>query len=293
MEKEIEEIVTAEEDMENNNKKEDRRYYIYEHIRKDNNTCFYVGKGTRGRAHNLDRGDFHDKVRDKYGCRVKIIKDGLTEKEAFALERERIADYVITFGYGAPIDGYRDFSNNYLTNFTWGGEGCSGMHHSEETKLKLSEKLKGENSPMYGRKGENHPMYGMHHSEETKQKISEKVSGEKNGMFGKNKNKGENNPFYGKHHTEEAREKMSKNHADVSGKNNPMAKKVICITTGKIFDCRKDAGYHYGISPDTISTCCKGKRKTSGVLNNVPLQWKYLEDYNNEFKGILINPIVK
>ena len=71
-----------------------------------------------------------------------------------------------------------------------------------------------------------------------------------------------------------------------------LRKKVTCITTGEIFNIIKYAGYHYGISPDTISACCKGKRKTSGVLNHVPLQWKYLEDYNNEFKGILINPII-
>ena len=182
-EKEIEEIeiMTTEEDMDKNNN-EDRRFYVYEHIRKDNNTCFYVGKGTGNRAYNLDRGNFHNGVCKEYGCRVKIIKDGLTEEEAFKLETERIEDYVITFGYGIPIDGYRDFSNNYLTNFTWGGEGASGYKFSEESKRKIGEKNKVKNK-------------GKKHSEQTKQIISEKVSGEKNGMFGK---KGEKNPMYGK-----------------------------------------------------------------------------------------------
>ena len=78
------------------NENEDRRFYVYEHIRKDNNTCFYVGKGTGNRAYNLDRGNFHDSVRDEYGCRVKIIKGGLTEEEAFKLEREnrRLCNYI-------------------------------------------------------------------------------------------------------------------------------------------------------------------------------------------------------
>lgn len=41
---------------------------------------------------------------------------------------------------------------------------------------------------------------------------------ERNGMF----NIGNNHPLYGKHRTPEEKEKISKNHANVSGKNNPM-----------------------------------------------------------------------
>ena len=53
----------------------------------------------------------------------------------------------------------------------------------------------------------------------------------------------------------------------------------------------KDAKKHYKCN--NISACCRGKCKHSGELNGVKLQWKYLEDYNNEFKGILINPIIE
>ena len=45
-----------------------------------------------------------------------------------------------------------------------------GKHHSEETKMKISESRK-----KYV--GENHSMYGKHHSEETKMKISESLKG--------------------------------------------------------------------------------------------------------------------
>ena len=47
-------------------------------------------------------------------------------------------------------------------NFNVGGDGNTGFRHTEETKQKISEKLK----------GENHPNYDKHHSEETKKKIS-------------------------------------------------------------------------------------------------------------------------
>ena len=70
-----------------------------------------------------------------------------------------------------------------------------------------------------------------------------------------------------------------------------MNEKVICITTGKIFDNCKKAGDYYNIAMTNISNCCRGKFKYIGKLpNSEPLKFIYLENYNNEFKGILINP---
>ena len=212
--------------MENNNKEENREFYVYKHIRKDNNTCFYVGKGKSGRIYKPKRNKHYNRIRKKYGCYVVKIKENLTEKEAFALEREIIEDYVFVFGYGINIKGYYKGYNEigHLTNCTWGGEGVSGGQLSEEHK----------------------------------KKISEKVSGEKNGMW---------------------------------GKPSPNRSKVICTTTGKIFDCIKDAEKHYKCS--NISSCCRKKTQSAGKLNGTPLQWKYVKDYNNDCKGILINPIIK
>ena len=58
-----------------------------------------------------------------------------------------------------------------------------GVNPSKETKRKMSE----------ARRGENSPMYGKHHSKEAKRKMSEAHSG--------------------KHHSEEAKEKMSEAHS--------------------------------------------------------------------------------
>ena len=179
MEKELEELeIITEEDVDKDNtaKMKNRDFYVYKHIRLDNNTCFYVGKGKGKRAYKPKRNKFYNNVRNSCGCKVVIIKNNLTEEEAFNLETEVIEDYVFVFGYGINIEGYRDFSNNYLTNFTWGGEGASGRHHSEESKLKTSESMKGKNK-------------GKHHSKEYKKNMSEsmkgKMVGEKNGMWGK------------------------------------------------------------------------------------------------------------
>lgn len=48
-----------------------------------------------------------------------------------------------------------------------------------------------------------------------------------------------------------------------TGAKSPFAKKVICITTNKVFDCIVDAAKEYGLWAQGVSACCKGKRKTT------------------------------
>ena len=293
MEKELKVIeereIITEEDIDKNNPayNENREFYVYVHIRLDKMETFYIGKGKGERAYELERNDHHDNISNMYGHAVLIIKDNLTEEEAFELERDTIEDYVFNLGYGIDIKGYDDYDHElpHLTNCTWGGEGTSGMHHSKEAKQKIGEANKEKNK---GKKfseehkknlseshkgknaGKNHYLYGKHHSEETKKKMSESLKG---------KQAGKNHYLYGKHHSEETKLKMSK--------------KVICVTTGEIFNSIKKAGNYYNVAKNTISFCCKGKYRHAGKLNGTPLQWKYVKDYNNEFKGILINPITE
>lgn len=77
------------------------------------------------------------------------------------------------------------------------------------------------------------------------------------------------------------------NNGTYKGENNPRAKKVICVTTGEIFNCIKDAERKYNVSHQNISKCCKGKYKSAGKLNGQKLVWYYIEDYQNQYKGIL------
>ena len=132
-----------------------RNYYVYEHWRLDRDECFYVGKGNGGRAFSMkNRNRHHQAIVSKLSrigsaFEVRIVASGLSEKEAFSLERERIQ-----FWRESGID---------LTNITNGGEGTSGFHHSEETKRKLSEKNKGTTAFFKGRK----------HTEKTKLVLSE------------------------------------------------------------------------------------------------------------------------
>ena len=262
--KEIEEkeIITEEDidesDTENKKYDESRIYYVYEHIRLDKMEPFYIGKGKGERAYDLYRNDHHDAITDEYGHAVVIIADNLTEEEAYWLERDTIEDYVFNLGHGIDIEGHSDYNHElpHLTNMNWGGRGVtSGIKHSEETKRKIGEK----NSKT---------LKGKKHSEEHKKKIGEA-------------HKGKPSPNKGKKASEETKRKMSE----------ASSKKVICITTGKIFNSVTEASNYYNVARNTISFCCKVKLKSAGKLNGTKLKWKYVKDYNNDFKGILMNPI--
>ena len=80
------------------------------------------------------------------------------------------------------------------------------------------------------------------------------------------------------------------------GKNNPKAIKVIQYeldgTFIKEWDCEADAAKHIGCNAAHISSCCKGKRKTTGGF-----LWSYIQDkpnitINQKFSRIKCNKII-
>ena len=166
---------------------------------------------------------------EKYGwdnIEHEIIAEHLTEDEA--------KNFEITL-----IDKLHTADNRYGYNVTLGGESGNGYKWSEEGKKKISENSKkmwaregfkesrcGENASAYGRTGEKHPMYGKR------------------------------------------------------GADNPNSKKVICITTGEIYDSAKIASKVIGVSPSSLCTVCRGEKKSCGKdANGNKLVWMYYEDY--------------
>lgn len=195
---------------------ESRNFCVYEHIRLDTNQCFYVGKGTLKRAKSKTRNEHHDRIANKYGMKVNIIKDNLTEKEAFQLEQDTIKHYVYNLNYGIDIIGFNNNKNEngHLTNHTFGGEGSSGMIHTKEWCKKHSEMMTGTNNPMYGKNaldymseeeikklkeiqskntsGKNNPMYGISPKERMDKETYEQWYQKRI-----NNSMGEKNPNYG------------------------------------------------------------------------------------------------
>ena len=52
-----------------------------------------------------------------------------------------------------------------------------------------------------------------------------------------------------------------------------LSKKVICITTGEIFNSMREACRKYNISVGSMTECCQGKRKTVGGY-----KWEYFKE---------------
>lgn len=105
-------------------------YYTYGHYTPDGR-LFYIGKGHGRRAYIFHkRNNYWNHIIAKHGKPiVRIIAKGLSEAEAFLHEIKLIKMYK-----SAGI---------VLCNLSDGGEGPSGLKHSEEFKAKISNLHKG------------------------------------------------------------------------------------------------------------------------------------------------------
>ena len=227
-------------------KKDPRRFYVYLWLRsKDSEhgprlSPYYVGKGSNDRAFCRYRRACPAPRNNEY---IVFVQEGLTEDEAFALEKYCIGLY-----------GRIDQGTGILRNLTDGGDGPSGYRHTIITRRIISEKLKGRPSWWNGKTHRSESRLkmsqsargrkqspetiekrrqailgqkrseetrrkitevrtGQTHSTETKRKISQnrkgKTAGEKNPQWGK---KGELSPNFGKPRSEETRRKISGAH---------------------------------------------------------------------------------
>lgn len=63
------------------------------------------------------------------------------------------------------------------------------------------------------------------------------------------------------------------------GENNGKATKVILLNTMEIFNTMREAADKYGLIPETIGECCRGRTKTSGCNDDGDrLVWRYYTD---------------
>ncbi len=173
-------------------------YYVYSYLREDYSP-YYIGKGTKGRAYASAN---HRIKAPKDRSRIHILKDNLTEEEAYELEKL----YILMFGR-------IDLETGILRNLSDGGEGPVGYKTTPEQRRKIA----------LSRMGEKHPLYGVSPSEETREKQRQALQG---------RFVGEKNPMYNQTHTEENRKKISDRHKGIS-KTEEQKRKMSIAAKGK------------------------------------------------------------
>ena len=105
------------------------RFYVYAYLRADFASPYYIGKGC-GRRKTIKR--HRDGAKGVHpprdANRIVMIRENLSEEDAFALEKLLILFY-----------GRVDNGDGILHNHSDGGEGSSGHKKTEECKRKISE----------------------------------------------------------------------------------------------------------------------------------------------------------
>lgn len=226
-------------------------YCVYIHTNKINGKK-YIGQTVYGNEPNIrwrnGTGYIHSphfyNAIQKYGWdnfEHEIIASNLTKDEACNFEQLLIAKM-------------KTYDNNYGYNMTFGGEGASGRHPTEETKHKISEALK-----------------GTKRSDETKTKIGK-------ASLGRN---------VGRKHTKEELEKMSqprkrqyqpnpnskiynprsedvKRRIQESSHKKEVLQKDVDGNVLNIYDSLSNASRATGINLGNISSCCNKRVKTAG-----------------------------
>lgn len=218
------------------------QYYVYIYKVDDTDEIFYVGKGKGKRSTSGRRNKFCEDMKNTHNWSVEIIADHLTEEDAFTLEALKIKEY--------KTKGYR------ITNQTNGGDGISGYVMTDDIKKKISissiEKWKNQE---FRERQLKHRREGIYQSSEFRKKISSVTKGDMNGNFG--------NKW-----TDEMKDSMSKKrvlNGKSKGVNNPRATKIMCVETGKVYDCIKFAQEEFQLKSQASLTIALDKpNRTAG-----------------------------
>lgn len=151
----------------------EKKYYIYRHIRLDNNMPFYIGRGTYQKTRKYTRAfcyygrnSLWNRISSKHGYRVEIV----FESDDFNLVCYKEKYFIKLYGKISDNTGI-------LSNLTDGGERESGFKFTQEIKDKISKANKGKTHSIESKKKMSLYRKGIKKSESHKIKIGKKQIG--------------------------------------------------------------------------------------------------------------------
>lgn len=226
-------------------------YYVYRHVSPSGKsyigiTCQKPERRWREGGGYKECTAFYNAIK-KYGwenIKHEILEENLSFEKACEME----IHYIDKFDSLVGKNGY---------NLESGGR--VNCRANAETRAKIA-------AAMLGRKRK--PL-----TAEQRKKISDSNKGKKMPPKSLETRRKLSEAHRGKVFSEEHKQHIRESKIGVYvGKNNPRARKVLCVETGVVFDTIKDAGVFTGGSPKNITTCCRGRLNTSGGYH-----WKYVE----------------
>ena len=154
-------------------------YFVYRHVRLDDNSVFYIGIGTKIKNYNSFKSEYRrafNKRRNKHWINIvnktKYEVEILYESNDYEIIKGKEIEFI-------KLYGRKDLGCGTLVNYTNGGDGTIGYKFTEEQIKKLSDSHKGQEPYMKGKK----------HKVNSRLKMSFARLG---------KYKGENSPSFGK-----------------------------------------------------------------------------------------------
>ena len=198
-------------------------FYVYIHRRMDTGEIFYVGKGIGRRLNcSTGRNSLWSRISKKHGFTSEKIAENLTEEDAFKAEIEAISRL------SPPC------------NFTSGGEGISGYHHTAETKERLHKAHFQRKQPIDVVEKRTALLRGQKRSKEFCEAVSVRKKGQKHTIETRRKMRASHTGLHndpaaiektaswhrGKKRSDRSREKMSESQPK---------RAVLCIETNNVF----------------------------------------------------------